>query len=167
MWGSIAWALCFLVVMLVAIWRIEKNVNAQLSLKRDEFAAEQADLEVTRLERKNAAELAEASKDERAEFERAHLKRQAAEEQAAAEVAAATIPEQIEEKRKIIAARAEGRAEAARQEGLQSVIPDTTGIQEVMEAYKVYCQHTGIPDSLDEWLGSVSVENGRLSVNYN
>ncbi len=170
MWSGIAWAVAVFLLGVLAIWRIDRYARAALELSRqaqttDEELKRQAQMltdeqkKIELQERRTAASLAERNIGEQAELERVQLKLRTAEACTAAEVAEApeTIQVRIDEELTVIAARAEGRAAAAKDQALRLESPDTVlPIESLAEAYAAYIESGG-QENFSTWLGSVIV----------
>ena len=147
--STILWPLAVLILGIAIIWRVDHQVTARFNLdcRRQEAAKEKMAVEL--LERRNAAELAERTSEERAELERAKLLRDTADVRLEAEVLQATLPDRIEAEKKVIEASVEARKLAASQR--------TTHTSEDMEAlagaYQAYAEcEPGRLMSFGQWM---------------
>lgn len=142
---AVVWAVAFVLVFGLAIWRADKQIDkyasAQLELKRDQQRSKEADKALSRQERQIAADLAQRTLDETAELERAEKQLKAAEARAAALVADSReiIEAKIQEEKEVIAARTEGRAIAAK-EGAISRGDNTSDLDVLARTYEKYLE---------------------------
>jgi hypothetical protein len=154
------WAVAFVTVCGLFLWQFAAPIKRLIGAHQGSIEARNQAKLTAALERQNATELKRATATEQAELRRAELKQQAAEAEAAAEVARATVPAQVAEQEKIIAARAEGRALAAKDNALKGN-QGGSGMEALMEAYATY-RNTGGHCAMDEWLGDLRIEGGNL-----
>jgi len=117
------------------------------------------------LERQNEAELVRATAAEHAERRKAQLRQETAEADAAAVVAGSTHEAQIAAEETVIAARAEGRATAAKERALRGEEGNAEELAVLMEAYHKFLIRTPYNRqvTLEAWLGEFRLGDGRLS----
>jgi hypothetical protein len=149
------WAGALVTVVGVVVGRFGRPITKLLEARQNEINATAEDTRATAMERQNAAAIASQTIDEQAGLEKARLLQQTAEAQAAAQVHEATVGERVAEERAIIAARTEGRAEAARDRALNGASADQLEI--MMEGYKAYLK-TGWTCTFDYWLGNIRLD---------
>jgi hypothetical protein len=132
-------------------WRARTEANSE----RDRAEA---------LERQNEAQLARDVAPERAEQYKAKLRQETAEADAAAEVAKSTIPARIVEEEQVIAARAEGRAIAAKDRAMNGDGGSSEELQLLLETYERFRANWRNEDvTFSQWLGKLQFADGRLS----
>ena len=155
MWQTVVWAGVFFLLGGAAIWRVDRYANARLELMRQRQESAEADATLTRQERQTAADLAARTVDETAELEKARLLKEAAEARAAAVVAEdeGLIEARIAEEAKVIAARTEGRALAAKERAVREG-DNASPLALLTEAYLQACQDNHVAWTFNQWLGN-------------
>lgn len=159
---SIVWALVILALVGTAIWRVDAQVTASRAYDREQFDAKEKDAALMRQERQAKLDIDTATADERATLAKTQLLQQAAEAEVAAKVAAATVDARIREEEAVIAGRTEGRALAAKEAALAAPAGESD-MQYLTDAYNNFVTRTGSQWAFSAWLGSVSLENGRVT----
>ena len=156
MWQSaLIWAIAILSLGETVVYFANRRVRELIAMRRSEQAETAEERRIAFMERESAAALATATADERAEHEKALLLREAAEARAAAQVAEApsTIAALVAEEERVIAARTEGRAQAAKDRALSASEGSST-LERLVDAYKTY-RNTGGGWSFEQWLGDL------------
>ena len=136
---AIVWALVFLAVVGLIVWRIDHQVTAYLTLIRQQHEKSEAEREVELLERRNAAERERLAIDEHAAVDKAKLLDEAARIKRDGEIALATLDDRIEAEKKVIEASIETRVLAASQQASQNTSRST--LDALTDAYKTYVEY--------------------------
>ncbi len=156
-WTTIAWIAAAVIVLVLLIWRADATVRELLVQRRFKLQADEKDAAVTRQELQHQANLNSHTLADQITLRSAELAHRAAEAYAQASLTEATVADRVSEQRHVIAARAEGRATAAREEAAKyGDDSDTNEFATLLRAYRAYLETHG-PDStsLSDWLGSI------------
>jgi hypothetical protein len=163
-WVAAIWAGATVVIVALFLRRLGRPLAGVLEARRSRIQASSEEDRARALERQNEAELARDTAAERAEHHKAKLRQESAEANAAAEVAKSTIPAQIAAKEKVIAARAEGRALAAKDQAMKGENGDDEPLRILLESYNEFRREPiNKQITLDEWLGDLRFVDGELS----
>jgi len=166
---GIVWALVILALGMTAIWRIDHYAKEALKLQESRQDSKEKDRAVERLERQNKAEMEAATLEERTELARSELIRQSAEARAAAGIAEGTVQDRITEEQQIIAARAEGRALAAKERAITEGAGNGRSAMELLaDLYQAYLNRlpagtsaSSIED-FEDWAGDAGIQAAKV-----
>jgi hypothetical protein len=155
---TLIWAIVVLALGGSVIWLANKLYQNELELRRSRLADDANERRVALMERETAAALAESTIRERAEHEKSRLQLEASENRAAALVAESpeVIAAKVAEQQRIIEARAEGNAIAAKERAMRE--PGTTALDSLMSGYEYY-RNTGGTGTFDYWFGETDLSS--------
>ena len=150
-----------LIVAGILLWRrLKEPVQAILEEHRRSIALDNEAKQAKLQERALEAEMLKKLDRENLELKQAQLRKQAAEADAEATVLSATSDARIAEEQAVIAARAEGRAIAAKERAINSG-KSSSALDALMQGYTAYLESGGTRD-LDYWMGDLRLVSGDI-----
>ncbi len=164
MWDTLIWAVVAIAISGTFFYLVNNRAKELVGLRRSKQSLDEEEQRTELLERENAAKFDAATVGERAEYEQSRLLKEAAEARASAEVAEAptTIAALQAEEERVIVARAEGRALAAKEQASREH-NDPKVVETLVDAYKAFLDE-GMSDQVvtfDQWLGNIDIGNLR------
>jgi len=164
-WIAAIWAGAVVLISALILHRLGRPLAGVLDARRRRIEANIDNDRAASLERLDHAELDRATSAERAERQRAQLRRETAEADAAAEVASSTLLAQIAEQEQVIAARAEGRALAAKDKAARGDDGGSEDLRLLLASYADFRDATprNYYTTLEDWLGDLRLREGQLT----